>query len=118
MNFTPIYGKYFFIEFFKKNNVAVMPVKALFDFITDPTVNEKNINEYLDKMSKIMEDKPVDIDPEQQIEEEVFKNAYIPQRLAEVKQLLKLCIEKITGGIPPTVFKILIRNFMIINSNV
>ncbi|XP_031779197.1 serine/threonine-protein kinase RIO1 [Nasonia vitripennis] len=71
-------------DFFKKNKVAVMSVKDLFDFITDPTVNEKNIDEYLDKMSKMMENKSTDIDPEQQIEEEVFKNAYIPQRLTEV----------------------------------
>jgi RIO kinase 1 len=72
------------IEFFKKNKVAVMSIKDLFDFITDPTINDKNMNEYLDKMSKMMENKPTKIDPEQQIEEEVFKNIYIPQRLTEV----------------------------------
>ncbi|KAJ8669715.1 hypothetical protein QAD02_000974 [Eretmocerus hayati] len=71
-------------DFFKKNKVAVMPVKSLFDFITDPTVNEKNIDEYLNKMSKLMEERTNEVDPEQQIEEEVFKNAYIPQRLDEV----------------------------------
>ena len=61
-----------------------MPVKALFDFITDPTVNEKNIDEYLDKISKMMEDTPAEVDPEQQIEDEVFKNIYIPQNLSQV----------------------------------
>ena len=75
---------YILTDFFKKNKVAVMPVKALFDFITDPTVNEKNLDQYLDKMSKIMEDRPMETNPEDEIEEEVFKNAYIPQRLAEV----------------------------------
>lgn len=67
-----------------------MSMKDLFDFITDPTVNEKNIDEYLDKMSKMMENKSTDIDPEQQIEEEVFKNAYIPQRLTEVSSIIKI----------------------------
>ncbi|XP_011504545.1 PREDICTED: serine/threonine-protein kinase RIO1 [Ceratosolen solmsi marchali] len=71
-------------DFFKKNKVAVMSMKALFDFITDPTINEKNMHTYLDKMSKIMENKPTKMEPEQQIEEEVFKNIYIPQRLTEV----------------------------------
>ncbi|XP_058807561.1 serine/threonine-protein kinase RIO1 [Phymastichus coffea] len=71
-------------EFFKKNKVAVMSVKALFDFITDPTVNEKNIDEYLDKMSQMMEGQSIELNPEQQIDEEVFKNAYIPQRLDKV----------------------------------
>lgn len=72
-----------------------MPVKALFDFITDPTVNEKNIDEYLDKMSKMMEDQSTELDPEQQIEEEVFKNVYIPQRLDEVhKKNVFKCLKK------------------------
>ncbi|XP_014213372.1 serine/threonine-protein kinase RIO1 [Copidosoma floridanum] len=71
-------------EFFRKNKVAVMSVKELFDFITDPTVNEKNIDEYLDVMSKKMEEEPTNTDPQQEIEEEAFKNIYIPQRLDRV----------------------------------
>ena len=61
-----------------------MPIKKLFEFITDPTLNEKNIDEYLNKMSKLMEDS-LENNPEQQIDEEVFKNEYIPQRLDEVR---------------------------------
>ncbi|XP_070164692.1 serine/threonine-protein kinase RIO1 [Polyergus mexicanus] len=67
--------------FFKKRNVGVMPLQALFDFITDPTINEKNMDEYLDIR---MQEANKENDPQQQIEEAVFKQAYIPQRLTQV----------------------------------
>ncbi|KAG5321814.1 RIOK1 kinase, partial [Acromyrmex heyeri] len=68
--------------FFKKYNVGVMTLQALFDFITDPTINENNMDEYLDiRMEEGNEEK----DPQQQeVEEAVFKQAYIPQRLTQV----------------------------------
>ncbi|KZC14712.1 Serine/threonine-protein kinase RIO1 [Dufourea novaeangliae] len=72
-------------EFFKKNEVGVMTVKALFDFITDPTVTEENMDNYLDKISEQMTQKNEQyIDSVQQIEEQVFKQAYIPQNLTQV----------------------------------
>ncbi|XP_015590814.1 serine/threonine-protein kinase RIO1 [Cephus cinctus] len=72
-------------EFFRKNDVAVMTVKELFDFITDPTVTEDNMEEYLDTVSERATQRIQDgIDPNQEIEEQVFKQAYIPQRLTEV----------------------------------
>lgn len=58
-----------------------MSLQALFDFITDPTINEKNMDEYLDIR---MQEANEEIDPQQQIEEAVFKQAYIPQRLTQV----------------------------------
>ncbi|XP_032666346.1 serine/threonine-protein kinase RIO1 isoform X2 [Odontomachus brunneus] len=68
-------------EFFKKHNVAVMTVKELFDFITDPTINENNMDEYLDVMD---EKKKQKADQESDFEEQVFKQAYIPQSLVQV----------------------------------
>lgn len=71
----------FLSAYFEKHNVDVMPLQALFDFITDPTVNESNMDEYLDtKMQEINEDN----DPERQVKEAVFKQAYIPQTLTQV----------------------------------
>ena len=68
-----------------------MSFKALFDFITDPTVTEDNIEEYLEKMSEIMKnDSLSELVPEQQIQEEVFKNAFIPKRLTEVMLIILL----------------------------
>ncbi|CAL7942943.1 unnamed protein product [Xylocopa violacea] len=72
-------------EFFKKNEVGVMTVKALFDFITDPTVTEENMDNYLDKISEQMtQQNEQEADPKEQIEEQVFKQAYIPQNLTQV----------------------------------
>lgn len=75
-----------FSAFFKKYDVGVMSLQALFDFITDPTINENNMDEYLDiRMQEGNEEK----DPQQQeIEEAVFKKAYIPQRLTQVSTII------------------------------
>lgn len=71
--------------FFEKHNVNVMPLQALFDFITDPTVNESNMDEYLHtKMQEVNQQCFEENDPEQQIKEAVFKQAYIPQTLTQV----------------------------------
>lgn len=63
-----------------------MTVKGLFDFITDATITEQNMDQYLDKISENLSD----IQPltdEQIVDEEVFKKAYIPKTLDEVKVL-------------------------------
>lgn len=39
-----------FPEFFVKRGVAVMTVRELFDFITDPSITCQNIDQYLDKV--------------------------------------------------------------------
>lgn len=39
-----------FPEFFVKHSVAVMTVRELFDFITDPSITCNNIDQYLDKV--------------------------------------------------------------------
>lgn len=61
-----------------------MSLQALFDFITDPTVNEDNMDEYLDM--RMQQDQGED--PQQQeVEDAVFKQAYIPQRLTQVSTI-------------------------------
>lgn len=39
-------------DYFKKKNVATMGIKQLFDFITDPTINDDNMDECLEKLSE------------------------------------------------------------------
>lgn len=39
-------------EYFKKKDVATMSVKELFDFITDLSINENNMEDCLDKLSE------------------------------------------------------------------
>jgi RIO kinase 1 len=60
-----------------------MTVKELFDFVTDPTVNESNMDEYLDKSMKIASNRGVATLTEK-TEDEVFKGSYIPTRMDEV----------------------------------
>lgn len=84
---------YIVVAFFKKRNVAALTVKALFDFITDPTVNEDNMDEYLDKAyEKMMEEADEENNPQRQVEEGVFKQAYIPQRIDQVSIVILLQI--------------------------
>lgn len=42
---------FFSPEFFVKHGVAVMTVRELFDFITDPSINQTNMDQYLEKVS-------------------------------------------------------------------
>ncbi|XP_056630798.1 serine/threonine-protein kinase RIO1 [Diorhabda sublineata] len=70
-------------DFFKKKEVATLSIKELFDFITDPSITENNMEACLDTLAEKAADKP-DPTSSEQIEEEVFKQAYIPKRLTEV----------------------------------
>lgn len=56
-------------EFFSKKAVATLSVKQLFDFITDPTINESNMDECLEKLSEKSAER-IEISPS----EEVFIN--------------------------------------------
>uniref|UniRef100_A0A8C1Z1F2 Serine/threonine-protein kinase RIO1 n=1 Tax=Cyprinus carpio TaxID=7962 RepID=A0A8C1Z1F2_CYPCA len=72
-------------DFFQKHNVAVMTVRELFEFITDPSITSDNINQYLDKAMEIASERTAeDRSNQDKVDEEVFKKAYIPRTLTEV----------------------------------
>uniref|UniRef100_U5EXG6 Serine/threonine-protein kinase RIO1 n=1 Tax=Corethrella appendiculata TaxID=1370023 RepID=U5EXG6_9DIPT len=72
-------------EFFRKKDVATMTVKELFDFITDPTINEENMDECLERQSEKISNRSFDeFTAQQKIDEEVFKQAFIPKTLHDV----------------------------------
>lgn len=72
-------------DFFRKKGVATLTVKELFDFITDSTINENNLEECLEKLSeKAAARNFEEMTAQEQVEEEAFKNIYIPKRLTEV----------------------------------
>jgi RIO kinase 1 len=65
-----------------------MTVKELFDFITDPTITDSNRDAYLDKMSERAAARTLEeVSAQEQIDEEVFKKAFIPKRLTEVYKI-------------------------------
>lgn len=72
-------------EFFRKKGVSTMTVKELFDFVTDRTINEANMEDCLEKISdKIVNRDFDDLTEQEKIDEEVFKNSFIPKTLSDV----------------------------------
>ncbi|XP_050545817.1 serine/threonine-protein kinase RIO1-like [Daktulosphaira vitifoliae] len=70
-------------EFFRHHDVATLTIKSLFDFLTDPTITPDNMEACLDLIQAQMTNSN-NLTNEEQVEEEVFKNAYIPKNLNEV----------------------------------
>ncbi|KAL6103655.1 riok1 [Pungitius sinensis] len=72
-------------EFFVRRGVAVMTVRELFDFITDPSITCHNIDQYLEKAMEVATQRTSEERSDQDgVDEEVFKKAYIPRTLTEV----------------------------------
>ena len=73
-------------DFFRRNNVCVMSTKELFDFITDVTINEENIEEYLDKAQERSKNRLIgeEVTGEEEVAAAVFRKVFIPTRLDEV----------------------------------
>lgn len=72
-------------EFFRKKSVATMTIKELFDFITDQSITEDNMEEYLERISERIKDRDYDgLTAQEKIDEAVWQNTYIPKRLDEV----------------------------------
>lgn len=69
-------------DFFSKRDVKTMSVRQLFDFVTDPTINEDNMDAYLEKAQSLVEE--AGSEAMNQVDEEVFKKTYIPHRLDDV----------------------------------
>ncbi|XP_063931493.1 serine/threonine-protein kinase rio1-like [Zophobas morio] len=67
-------------DFFRKRNVGVLPMRKLFDFITDISLNDAQIDAYLDSLQSTLF---VDtcLKEEDKVDEEVFKKSYIPRTL-------------------------------------
>ncbi|XP_042320591.1 serine/threonine-protein kinase RIO1 [Sceloporus undulatus] len=73
-------------DFFRKYNVAVMTVRELFEFVTDPSITNENMDAYLEKAMEISSGRTEEERSNQDnVDEEVFKKAYIPRTLNEVK---------------------------------
>ncbi|KAG8442408.1 hypothetical protein GDO86_011264 [Hymenochirus boettgeri] len=73
-------------DFFVKYGVAVMTVRELFEFITDPSITDGNMDAYLEKVMEIAAQRTEEERSSQdKVDEEVFKKAYIPRTLNEVK---------------------------------
>lgn len=72
-------------DFFRRKGVCVMSSKELFDFITDVTINEANVEDYLQKaQERACERVGGEMTAEEEIAEAVFQKVFIPRKLEEV----------------------------------
>lgn len=63
-----------------------MTVQELFNFIVDQSVTTENRDEYLEHMKDVAAGRPLgQLTNEEKLEEEVFKNVYIPKTLDQVR---------------------------------
>ena len=74
-------------EFFRRKDVCVLTVRELFDFVTDLSLTDDRVEEYL----RLAEEKAVERVPgteraEEQVSEAVFKQIFIPRTLQEVER--------------------------------
>uniref|UniRef100_A0A336LVC2 Serine/threonine-protein kinase RIO1 n=1 Tax=Culicoides sonorensis TaxID=179676 RepID=A0A336LVC2_CULSO len=86
-------------HFFRKFEVSTMTVKELFDFVTDPNITDENMEDKLNDISERISERNLDeLTAQEKIDEEVFKQAFIPKRLNEVYDVERDIFEKKTDG--------------------
>ncbi|CAI9728028.1 serine/threonine-protein kinase RIO1-like [Octopus vulgaris] len=72
-------------DFFRKHSVCGLTVKELFDFVTDSSITDTNVDDYLDKAMTITAGRTLEeITQQDKVDEEVFKKIFIPRNLDEV----------------------------------
>lgn len=70
--------------FTKYGGLNPMSTQELFDFVTDPTIADEDIDDHLDAMQDLIANRPVGMTNEQQVDEAVFMSTFIPRSLGEV----------------------------------
>jgi len=72
-------------DFFRGRGVAVLSMRELFDYVTDPALglDEARWEEHLDRLSEAAAQRPEQTD-EEKLSEAVFKGAFIPRDLSQV----------------------------------
>ena len=70
-------------SFFKKRNVVVLSNCELFNYVTDTTINDDNEAAYLESIFELCSTR-TELSLEQQINEQVFMQSFIPQELNQI----------------------------------
>ncbi|MCL4133427.1 UNVERIFIED_CONTAM: hypothetical protein GTU68_017901 [Idotea baltica] len=72
-------------DFFRKKGVPTMTLRQLFDFIVDPTITASNREEHLDRLRDLAANcDPRNISQEERMDEELFKQVFIPKTFDQV----------------------------------
>ncbi|EYU23852.1 hypothetical protein ABFS82_14G309100 [Erythranthe guttata] len=72
-------------DFFRKNGVAAMTIRELFDFIVDPTICDDSVDSYLEEVQQKILARGDMISAEEEIADSVFVQSFIPKTLDNVK---------------------------------
>ncbi|KAE9622041.1 hypothetical protein Lal_00032392 [Lupinus albus] len=72
-------------DFFKKNGVAVMTIRELFDFIVDASIADDAVDSYLEEVQRKISAR--DVSAEDEIADSVFVQSFIPKTLEDVKNV-------------------------------
>ena len=84
--------------YFRRQGIPTMTVRELFEFITDFTVTDDLVDEYLERMQEKITNRPFDMTDEQTMEEEVFKQTFIPRTLNDVHDHERHILQAIDGN--------------------
>ena len=99
-------------EFFRRKGVDTLSERTVFGFITsvEGTVEENGMKEDLDKLYTLrLEDDPDD-DAEREVNNEVFRNQYIPQTLEQVYDIERDAAQVGEGGKDELVYRDLLAD--------
>merc|ERR1711974_499863 len=75
-----------------------MTVRELFDFITDVNIDDNQVDEYLESMQEKISSRPFELTDEQVMDEEVFKQTFIPRSLNDVIDHERHILQAIDGN--------------------
>jgi len=85
-------------HFFGKNKVCVLSLQELFNFVTDITIDESNIEAEVDRIMRNAVESGRKWDPKElNVEEEVFKKRFIPRTLHDIDNPVKDMIKRKEG---------------------
>lgn len=77
-------------DYFRKNGVCTMTIKELFDFVTDVSITEDNMEDYLEQAMIIASSRSLEeVSQQDKVDEEVFKHVFIPRTLDDVPDIEK-----------------------------
>lgn len=71
-------------DYFRRQGVATLTTKELFDFAVDPTITDQNLDVALDMLMTAAASRPVVRTAEEEVAEKVWSQAFIPRKLEEV----------------------------------
>ncbi|CAH9143820.1 unnamed protein product [Cuscuta epithymum] len=83
-------------DFFRKHGVGVMTIRELFDFIVDPTIDDDNVDAYLEEVQQKILARG-EVTAEDEIADSVFIQSFIPKRLDSVKNA-EADVQRIASG--------------------